>query len=213
MPKDGIPRPLGPRFRKAMVYAARLHAQQARKGTDQPYIGHLMGVAALVLRYGGVEDEAIAAMLHDAVEDQGGRATLDAIRGKFGERVARIVEGCTDSYATPKPAWRTRKQQYIDHARRASSEVVLVSAADKLYNVRDILFDYRLLGENLWERFTAGRAGVLWYYRALVTAFRGMLSSGPREELPLLRLLVDDLDRAVTELEVCVAGGGKKARG
>lgn len=193
---DGTPRELTARFRKAMVYAACLHAGQARKGTDRPYIGHLLGVTSLVLQYGGDEDMAIAALLHDAVEDQGGLITLDAIRRKFGERVAKIVEGCTDSFTTPKPPWRERKGQYVEHARHATADERLVSAADKLYNVREIIHDYRADGDRIWPRFKAGKDGALWYYRALVGAFREAGSSA----------LIDELDRAVTELERLTSG-------
>ncbi|MGH9773989.1 MAG: HD domain-containing protein [Candidatus Acidiferrales bacterium] len=184
------PKPLGPRFRKAMVYSACLHSRQARRGTDRPYIGHLLGVAAIVLQYGGDEDQAIAALLHDAVEDQGGRATLDAIRRRFGERVAKIVEGCTDAFETPKPPWLERKKKYIENVRHEPAEVRLVSAADKLYNVREIIQDYRVHGEAVWQRFQGGREGSLRYYRELVHAFREAESNE----------LVEELDRAVSEL-------------
>jgi GTP pyrophosphokinase len=144
-----------------MVYAACLHAGQTRKRTDRPYIGHLLGVTALVLENGGDEDEAIAALLHDAVEDQGGVITLEAIRRKFGDRVARIVEGCTDSFTTPKPPWRQRKEDYLARLRTALPDVRLVSAADKLNNAREILRDYRTEGEAVWARFNGGKDGTL----------------------------------------------------
>jgi (p)ppGpp synthase/HD superfamily hydrolase len=203
MSNDGIPRPLGPQFLEAIGYAARLHANQARKGTDRPYIGHLLGVTALVLRYGGDEEQAIAALLHDAAEDQGGRATLEAIRGKYGTRVAHIVEACTDSMEIPKPAWLARKRSYVEHVRHASHEVVLVSAADKLYNVREILYDYRAGGEKLWSRFSGGREGVLWYYRALVNAFTESLQQDIAAPSPV-HAIIAELGRAVAELEQLV---------
>jgi (p)ppGpp synthase/HD superfamily hydrolase len=186
------PRPmLGERFRRALTYAARLHARQTRKGTARPYIGHLLGVTAIVLEHGGDEDAAIAALLHDAVEDQGGRPRLAEIRHKFGRRVARIVEGCSDSFTDPKPPWRQRKEEYLRHIRKAPAAVRLVSAADKVHNAREILSDLRAVGEDIWLRFKGGKDGTLWYYRALVNEFRAAGSSP----------IVDELDRVVTDLE------------
>jgi len=185
---------LTPRFEEALTYAARLHAGQTRKKTERPYVGHLLGVASLVLQYGATEDEAIGALLHDAVEDQGGRPRLEEIRAKYGDRVAAIVEGCTDSFeqdAARKPPWRVRKEHYIAHVRTAPHSVKLVSAADKVHNAREILADVRINGGEIWSRFKGGRDGSLWYYRALVGAF-GDGWSHP---------LVDELDRTVTELE------------
>jgi (p)ppGpp synthase/HD superfamily hydrolase len=191
-PTGGISAPcLTARLRKAMVYASCLHAGQTRKVPHRPTIGHLLGVASLVLQNGGDEDQAIAALLHDAIEDAGGSITLGAIEKKFGARVERIVESCTDSFRSPKPPWRERKEKYIAHLRDAPPEARLVSAADKLYNAREILFDYRALGESLWPRFHGGKEGTLWYYRELVKAFRAA-GGNP---------LVDELDRVVTELE------------
>ncbi|MBI5830235.1 MAG: bifunctional (p)ppGpp synthetase/guanosine-3',5'-bis(diphosphate) 3'-pyrophosphohydrolase, partial [Chloroflexi bacterium] len=138
-------------------------------------------------------DEAIAALLHDAVEDQGGPVVRDEIRRRFGDNVAAIVDGCTDTDATPKPPWRARKEAYIAHIRTASPSVQLVSAADKLHNARAILLDYRQMGDSLWERFHGGREGTLWYYRAIVTAFREA-GAGPAR-------LVDELERVVADLE------------
>jgi len=179
------------RFEDALVYATRLHADQKRKGTGIPYVAHLLAVAGIVLSYGGAEDEAIAALLHDAIEDQGGDATRREIGARFGPVVAEIVEGCTDTDQDPKPPWRPRKETYIQHVRNASPSVRLVSAADKLDNARAILRDYRAVGEEVWKRFTGGREGTLWYYRALVQAFREA-GSNP---------LVDELDRVVAEIQ------------
>lgn len=179
------------RFDDAFVYAHRIHRNQRRKRTERPYISHLMGVASLVLQYGGDEEQAIAALLHDAVEDCGGAPRLKEIREKFGERVARIVNGCTDSEQMQKPPWRERKQRYVDHVRKEEPDVLLVSAADKLYNVREILMDLREHGSAVWDRFSGGREGSLWYYRALVEAFHGRAAHA----------LVDELERAVSELE------------
>lgn len=182
---------LSPKFAEALIYATELHATQVRKGSGVPYIAHLLGVASTTLEYGGNEDEAIAALLHDAVEDQGGEATRQEICRRFGETVTAIVDGCTDANTTPKPPWRERKEAYIAHLPTASASVRLVSAADKLYNARSIVKDYRQFGELTWERFKGGRAGTLWYYRAIVEAFR------QAESMPI----VEELDRVVTELE------------
>lgn len=181
---------LSNRFSEALTYAAELHATQVRKGSGVPYIAHLLGTASIALEYGASEDEAIAALLHDAIEDQGGATTRAAIRRRFGDTVTAIVDGCTDSDATPKPPWRQRKQAYIDRISTASGSVRLVSAADKLYNVRSILKDYRQLGDTVWERFQGKKEGSLWYYRSLVEAFR------QAELTPI----VEELDRTVLEL-------------
>ena len=162
---------LGPRFLRAFNFAAEKHAGQARKASTIPYIAHLMGVASLVLEFGGDEDLAIAALLHDVVEDCGGAPMLKEVRRRFGSRVAKIVDGCTDSDTYPKPPWRKRKETYIQHLKTADTETRLVSAADKLNNVRSILSDYREVGEAVWERFAGGREGTLWYYRTLLQEF------------------------------------------
>lgn len=178
------------RFTDALLMANELHASQKRKGTNIPYISHLMAVASLVLEHGGTEDQAIAALLHDAVEDQGGIATLDKIREKFGEPVALIVQQCTDSHVEPKPPWKPRKEQYIAEIEHKSSATRLVSAADKLHNARAILNDYRAIGEPLWDRFTGKKEGTLWYYRSLVEAFELHEGSGITAEL---RRVVDEI--------------------
>src|SRR6266849_2340572 len=165
-------RQLTPRFTRAVGYATRLHAKQKRKGTERPYIGHLLGVASIVIEHGGDEDAVIAALLHDAVEDQGGLPRLREIRSNFGAHVARIVEGCTDSHEMPKPPWRERKLAYISGVRGESPEVRLVSAADKLSNAREILADHRIEGDAVFERFHGRKDGTLGYYRALVNEFR-----------------------------------------
>ncbi|MFM8322898.1 MAG: HD domain-containing protein [Chloroflexota bacterium] len=164
--------PLSPRFDEALLYASRLHRDQLRKGSQVPYLAHLMGVSALVIEDGGDEDQAIAGLLHDAVEDQGGQPTLDEIRRRFGERVAFIVAGCTDSFESPKPPWRERKERYLAHLRQAPPDVRRVSLADKLYNARAILDDLLRSGEQVWERFRGGKDGSLWYYRTLAEEFR-----------------------------------------
>lgn len=179
------------RFAKAFDYAFHLHRHQVRKGTPVPYIAHLMAVASLVIENGGDEDEAIAALLHDAVEDQGGQATLAEIRRQFGDRVAEIVWSNSDTDEIPKPPWRERKENYLKHLRSAPPSVLLVSAADKLHNARAILSDYRRFGEAVWARFRGSREGTLWYYRSLVEIFG---QTGPQG-------LADELARVVQELE------------
>lgn len=185
---------LSERFTDALVFATELHANQTRKGGGVPYIAHLLGVASIALEYGANEDEAIAALLHDAIEDQGGAATREEIRRRFGDTVTEIVDGCTDADTTPKPPWRQRKEGYIARLPKESASVHLVAAADKLYNARSVLNDYRLIGDAVWERFHGGKTGTLWYYRAVVEAFRAT------EPTPLL----DELERVVNELESLV---------
>jgi (p)ppGpp synthase/HD superfamily hydrolase len=163
---------LGPRFLRAFLFAAEMHSGQLRKASTIPYIAHLMGVASLVLEAGGDEDLAIAALLHDVVEDCGGAAMLKEVGRQFGKRVAKVVDGCTDTDRDPKPPWRERKEKYLAHLKDADSDTRLVSAADKLNNVRSILSDYRAIGESVWLRFNGGREGTLWYYRALRDEFR-----------------------------------------
>jgi (p)ppGpp synthase/HD superfamily hydrolase len=190
MTEENLREPLTARFTEALTLACMLHRSQARKGTQIPYVSHLLGVASLALEHGATEDEAIAALLHDAVEDQGGARMGDLIEDKFGKPVADIVRACSDTDVEPKPQWRERKEAYIAHIRTAPASVRLVSASDKLHNARAILGDYRELGEALWARFSGGR-DALWYYRSLVEAFR---AHGRTR-------LVDELDRVVTELE------------
>lgn len=179
------------RFESALVYATRLHARQKRKRSNVPYIAHLLGVTSLVLEDGGQEDEAIAALLHDAVEDQGGMKSLKEIRQRFGPEVAEIVIALTDSYIDPKPPWRERKEAYIDSICSASPEAIRVSLADKVYNARSTLQDIRREGEAAWERFNGGREGTLWYYRRLIQEFE---THGPQS-------LLSDLVRIVEQLE------------
>lgn len=179
------------RFCEALVFAVRLHAEQERKGSGAPYAAHLLSVAGLAMENGADEDEAIAALLHDAVEDQGGAATREEIRRRFGARVAEIVAGCSDTDQSPKPPWRGRKEAYLAHLRHASPSVRLVSACDKLDNVRSLIAAYRRLGEPLWDRFRGGRDGTLWYHRSVVE----VLKAGGTTPL------VEELDRTVHELE------------
>ncbi len=157
---------LSERFDEAFLFAHRLHARQYRKGSRIPYIGHLMAVSALVIDYGGDENQAIAALLHDAVEDQGGQATREQIRRRFGQTVARIVDDCTDTDQTPKPPWRTRKEQFLERlTQHVADESLLVIAADKLHNARTIVATLRVEGAATFDRFTGKQDGTLWYYR------------------------------------------------
>ena len=195
--------PYGERFEEALQYAARTHAHQRRKGTSIPYITHLLAVAAIVGEHDGTETEVIAALLHDAVEDQGGASRLREIRERFGEEVAAIVQQCSDTDQTPKPPWRERKEAYIGHLAAASPLARLVSAADKLHNARAILADYRKHGDALWSRFNnRGRDDTLWYYRELVRAYKAA-GTNP---------IVEELDRVVGELDRLVAGHEPAAR-
>jgi (p)ppGpp synthase/HD superfamily hydrolase len=179
------------RYADALQVAWRLHQNQLRKGTAIPYVSHLLATSSIALEHGADEDEAIAALLHDAVEDAGGKPTLEMIRSHFGAVVADIVDGCTDAYEDPKPAWRPRKEAYLAHLVRASPSIRLVSGSDKLHNARSILSDLRVQGDALWSRFTAKKEGTLWYYRALVQAFAA------HGRTPL----VDELDLTVAEVE------------
>ena len=185
---------LGDRFIRAFEYAALVHGGDTRKSTSIPYISHLMAVAGIVLEYGGNEDEAIAALLHDAAEDHGGCPRLDDIRARFGAEVAEIVHGCSDSLTEDpdkKDPWPTRKSRYIAHLPQASASIRLVSAADKLHNARCILADYRREGPALWGRFNK-ESNQLWYYRSLLAAFQ---QAGSHDGL------IDELARVVHALD------------
>jgi (p)ppGpp synthase/HD superfamily hydrolase len=185
---------LGPRLQRAFRYAADKHAGQTRKQTAVPYLSHLMAVASLVLEAGGDEDMAIAALLHDVVEDCGGMPRLREVRKQFGSRVAKIVEGCTDAFVEPKPEWMERKKNYLREVKHADAETRLVSAADKLHNVRAILADYRRDGESVWKRFSGKKEGTLWYYRALSDEYQ---RRNPNRITPELEIAVGELERVV----------------
>lgn len=184
-------------FESALSFATKLHAKQVRKGTEIPYISHLIGVASLVLEHGGGRDEAVAALLHDSIEDQGNNHPGGAdglrreIREQFGPAVLEIVEACTDADVVPKPPWRERKEAYIAHLEVVSSSARLVSCADKLHNARAIVSDLRVVGAALWGRFKGGKDGTLWYYRALAAAF---LRLGPEQ-------LAGELERTVRDMQ------------
>lgn len=182
---------LGPKFQEALGFAAELHRTQTRKASQVPYVGHLLSVAGLVIEADGTETEAIAALLHDAAEDQGGDVTLTQIEERFGPEVAAIVEECSDTVLTPKPPWRERKQAYIEHLNTASDSTIRVSIADKLDNARAILRDLRRFGPKVWQRFnTDDPHEHLWYYRSLLEVYRRRSDSW----------LVDELSRVVETL-------------
>ena len=192
------PMNLTSRFSDALSAAVEIHQGQTRKGTAVPYVEHVLGVASIAMFHGADEDEAIAALLHDAIEDApaalGASGARRLIHDLFGARVLEIVEGCTDADVVPKPEWRERKEKYIAHVASQSSSVILVSASDKRHNAGEILADYREIGDALWQRFntTAGKAGVIGYYRGLTTAYR---TTGYHVKL------VNELDAVVSQLE------------
>jgi (p)ppGpp synthase/HD superfamily hydrolase len=170
-------------FDAALVYAAVVHREQLRKGSNIPYIAHLLSVSSRVLVAGGSEIQAIAGLLHDAAEDQGGKARLDDIHSKFGSAVAQIVADCTDSWVEPKPPWRPRKEAYLESLSPKPVDSLMVSLADKVDNAHAILQDYRALGDDLWSRFTGGREGTIWYYQSLSEAFAKILPCPLSNEL------------------------------
>lgn len=196
MPEQTTTPKLSERFDEALTYAAGLHRRQTRKGGDIPYVGHLLSVASLIIECGGTETQAIAGLLHDAVEDQGGAPVLVEIRESFGDDVATIVDQCSDTDVVPKPPWKQRKQDYIDHLGQASEATILVSLADKLDNARAILRDYRTVGDELWQRFSVHDPQQhLWYYRSLLAVYQTRNSTW----------LVAELERVLDELETLVA--------
>lgn len=197
----------GPRFDEALAYVSELHRHQRRKGTEVPYVIHLLWVAATVGEHGGDEDTVIAALLHDAIEDHGDRTSADEIRRRFGDTVAATVVALTDTTSTPKapidagPAarlasWRARKDAYVRHIADAPAAVRLVCAADKLHNARSIVADLRRIGPAVFDRFTADRTLTLWYYRSVLAALR---AAGPNDLVAELAEAVDAMHRAVGE--------------
>ncbi len=188
---------LGKPFEDALVYAAHVHVGQRRKESPVPYIAHPLGVASLVLYDGGDQDEAVGALLHDAAEDQGGKERLADIRERFGDRVAEIVEACSDTLEDPKPPWRPRKEAFIERFREETDTGILrVEVADKLDNARAILRDYRRIGDEVWTRFTVGKDEQLWYYRSLVDALHGRLDSYMADELAAVVSKIERLARS-----------------
>ena len=195
---------LSARFTQALDYVRHLHIE-TRKGSKIPAMAHLLGVASLVIGEAGhapvevTEDMAIAALLHDAVEDHGGQRRLEDVEHSFGAEVARMVEGMSDSLAEDgddKESWEERKARYVKRLETEPLDVQLISVADKLYNVRTIVADYREAGEEIWQRFKRGREQQMWYYRELLRVFRTR---------PTNRI-VDEFERVVEELERLIAG-------
>lgn len=174
----------------AASFAVTIHARQTRKGSGIPYVAHLLGVASLVLDHGGDEEQAIAGLLHDAIEDAGAEQEA-VIANRFGPRVASIVRACTDSDTVPKPPWRARKEAYIAHLEFVGADALLVSASDKLHNSRAICTDLRTHGAAVYDRFTGGQTGTLWYYQTLPQVFSRLLPGA----------LAVDLAEAVAEME------------
>ncbi len=190
------------RYSAALAYCFYLHQDQRRKGKSIPYISHLLSVSALVLEDGGDEDEAIAALLHDALEDQPDKTNPDEIQRRFGDRVLSLIESCTD---TPtgytggvKPAWKARKEKYLEHIQAGAGGALRIALADKLHNARESVVDYHRLGEGLWANFNAGKVEQLWLYRALVDAFRQGGAQGQK---------IDEYERVVAEFERIVSAG------
>lgn len=191
---------LSERFERALTYAAQLHANQVRKDSRTPYIAHLLAVAGLVMEYGGSEDEAIAALLHDALEDQPNQGlTSREIETQFGSQVLAIIQACSDTQSHPKPPWRTRKDGFLKQLAGAPPSACLVIAADKLHNTRILVREYREHGEAVWQRFKGGREGTLWFNRSIHSLLkeRGCLADS----------LLSELDEAITALETLVRAG------
>lgn len=186
--------PLSDQYQEAFDFAFQLHKNQIRKGSFVPYISHLMAVSVLVLENGGDEEEAIAALLHDAVEDQGGLKTLSEIKERFGDRVASIVEECSDSFSSPKPPWRERKEKYLHKLENAPTSVLRVSLADKLHNIQSLYLTYLRDGEETWNRFRGGKEGTMWYYHQLSKKFHQHGKNA----------MLEDFDRILNQLDLTV---------
>ncbi len=203
-------RPLSPRFIEALRFATTAHEGQGRKGTDTPYVAHLLAVTAIVLEHGGDEDQAIAALLHDAIEDQGGDGMRTRIREKFGERVTGMVDDCTDAEVLPKPPWKERKLAYLAHIPAAHKDSLLVSMSDKLHNSSSILRDFNRHGVSVFDRFSAGPDDTVWYYESLVAAFAAEEPGGDAAALlGELRSVVDELRRSVARDGCCSEDDGR----
>lgn len=196
-----MPTHLSDRFEQALMYAFRLHINQVRKDDWQtPYIAHLLATVGLVLEYGGSENEAIAALLHDALEDQPNDGqTLAEIKNQFGPEVLSIVQACSDTQSHPKPPWRERKEAFIKALEAIPRSACLVIAADKLHNTRTLVREYREHGEEVWQQFKGGRAGTLWFSQSVLTALKNRACIPPA--------LISELSGATRELESLVASG------
>ncbi|HEX4019262.1 MAG TPA: HD domain-containing protein [Frankiaceae bacterium] len=201
---------LSERFDEAVAYALHAHDRQVRKGTEIPYAAHLLGVASLVLESGGGEDEAIAALLHDVVEDQGGLTREDDVKRRFGGRIAAIVRECSAEQKTDGAGWRLRKQRYMDGIATCSPSALMISAADKLHNIRAIADDYRALGSRVWDRFSADEPkgeSVLWYYQSLIEAYSAR-SDAPARLVAAISRTVAQLERLMSRPPCPVCGAG-----
>ena len=183
------------RFVDAVGFANKLHGDQLRKGTNVPYISHLLIVSGIVLQHGGGEDEAIAALLHDTVEDCGGKPVMVEIRQRFGNKIAELVDGCTETDIQPKPPWRERKERYLESIRSANPSVRLISCADKIHNASSIISEYRKVGEQVWDRFKANKTETLWFYTSMVNAMQA--SRENRSILEELVIIVEDLKELI----------------
>ena len=188
------------KFGYAVLYALKAHKEQTRKSSGAPYSAHLLGVASTILEFGGTEEEAIAGLLHDCVEDQGGLERLAEIEKEFGENVAKIVRACSDAFEIPKPPWKERKVKHIEEIRHASLSVLLVTVADKLYNGRMTLDDLRYQREKVWEKFKGGKEGTLWYYKEMTAAIWKRCADFGLQAYWVLRL-VEELRRTVEAME------------
>ncbi|MDJ0957331.1 MAG: HD domain-containing protein [Arenicellales bacterium] len=196
---------LGEKFDDALKLASDLHREQTRKETPVPYMAHLMAVAGIVLeanayhQFDDIEDIAIGALLHDAIEDQGHKINLKEIREKFGDTVHNIVEDCSDAIIEEKnqkkAPWRERKEAYIAKIKNKSYETIIVSCADKLHNARSIMFDYDKIGDAIWDRFTAPKEETLWYYESLCESFTAAWPENPL--LPDFKAVVERMRKAV----------------
>jgi GTP pyrophosphokinase len=202
---------LSPKFTEALLYAGELHGRQRRKGSGIPFMAHLLGVASIVLEDGGDEEEGIAALLHDAVEDHPREGkTEKEIMERFGPRVHRVVLGCTDTDPAGgrKGSWESRKKKFIDHLRNeADPDVLLVAAADKLYNARSIINDMRLVGDEVWSRFSVPKEKTLWYYREVTRALKDQLPRSPGRLVRELEGIVWALNHGVRRMDAVVDAG------
>ena len=198
---------LGEKFDEALKLASDLHREQTRKETPIPYMAHLMAVAGIVLeanayhQFDDIEDIAIGALLHDAIEDQGHKINLEQIREKFGDRVHDLVHDCSDAVIEEehqkKAPWRKRKEAYIAKIKDKPRETLLVSCADKLHNARSIMFDYDRIGDAIWDRFTAEKDETLWYYEGLCESFTQAWQENPL--LPDFKAVVERMRKAVNK--------------
>ena len=168
------------KYLEAYTYSYKLHKKQMRKGSNIPYFTHLSSVSNLIIENNGTTTQAIAGLLHDAVEDQGGAKTLAIIKKKFGPKVAKIVDQCSDTTIEPKPPWKERKIKYIQNIKNKTQDTLLVSLCDKYHNASCILSDYQKVGERMWDRFTASKQETFWYYESLYKEFKKYLKNHPK---------------------------------